>query len=81
MDEPYTSTPTNLFEGMSFPLVVEKGCVFVMGDNRNDSMDSRSKEIAQVDRREILGRALFLLIPAKEEVTGKRLFSRIGGLW
>ena len=81
LDEPYTNTPTNLYEGMQFPLQVKSGCVFVMGDNRNDSWDSRSTDIGLVDCREILGRALFLAIPGVDEETEKRDFSRIGALW
>ena len=81
LDESYVRTPTNLFEGISFPLVVDDGCYFVMGDNRNDSKDSRSVEIGLIDSREILGRAVFLLIPAKDESTHKRDFTRIGALW
>lgn len=80
LDEPYTNTPTNLYEGISFPLTVEEGCVFVMGDNRNDSKDSRSAEIGQVDEREILGRAIFLVLPGPNPDTGIRQFSRIGAL-
>lgn len=78
LDEPYTLTPTNLQEGIAFPLTVEEGCVFVMGDNRNDSMDSRSLEIGQIDCREILGKALFVLFPGVNEVNDSRDFSRIG---
>ncbi len=81
LDEPYTNTPTNLYEGVDFPLVVEKGCVFLLGDNRNDSNDSRSTAIGQVDRREILGKVLFLVLPGADTSTGKRDFSRIGALW
>ncbi len=80
LDEPYTLTGTNMQEGVSFPLTVEEGCVFVMGDNRNDSKDSRSPEIGLIDTREILGRAVFLLIPGADKVTEKRDFSRIGVL-
>ena len=81
LDEPYTNTPTTLFEGVSFPLTVEDGCIFVLGDNRNDSLDSRSREIGQIDKREILGKAIFLAIPGIDEMTEKRDFSRIGVLW
>ena len=81
LDEPYTNTPTTLFEGVSFPLTVEDGCIFVLGDNRNDSLDSRSREIGQIDKREILGKAIFLAIPGIDEMTEKRNFSRIGVLW
>ena len=81
LDEPYTNTSTNLFEGVSFPLVVDEGCVFVMGDNRNESKDSRSVEIGLIDRREILGKVLLLALPAADAITGKRDFGRIGVLW
>lgn len=78
LKEDYTLTPTNRDEGVSFPLVVEKGCVFVMGDNRNDSKDSRSLEIGQIDCREILGKAIFLLFPGSDSSHLKKDFSRIG---
>ena len=80
LDEPYLNTPTNLKEGTEFPLTVSEGCVFVMGDNRNDSLDSRSTEIGEIDCREILGRALFLALPGQDPYTHKRDFSRIGVL-
>jgi len=81
LDEPYTNTKTNLFEGNQFPMTVEKGCIFVLGDNRNDSKDSRSPEIGLVDKREIIGKAVLLVLPGKNEHSGKREFDRIGGLW
>ena len=80
--EPYTFTQTNISEGMEFPLVVDEGCLFLMGDNRNESMDSRDPEIGLVDEREILGKAVLLLLPGegswKHPV--ERDFTRIGGL-
>ena len=81
LEESYVNTPTNLFEGVEFPLVVEPGCVFVMGDNRNDSKDSRSPDIGMVDRRELLGKVLILAIPGKDPVTEQRDLGRIGVLW
>ena len=82
LEEEYTYTPTHLSEGMEFPLVVEEGCLFLMGDNRGDSRDSRAPEIGQVDEREILGRAVFLLMPGTGtgEYTVERDLGRIGGL-
>lgn len=61
LEEDYVYTPTTLFEGEIFPLTVEEGHVFVMGDNRENSKDSRNPEIGQIDCREILGKAVFLL--------------------
>jgi len=79
LDEPYTRTGTNLQEGVYFPLTVEEGCVLVMGDNRNESKDSRNPEIGFIDEREILGRAIFLLFPGKSDQQ-TRQFNRIGVL-
>ena len=78
LEEDYVNTPTNREEGMAFPLLVEKNCVFALGDNRNNSRDSRSPEIGQIDRREILGKALFLVFPGTDEGMRPREFSRIG---
>ncbi len=80
LEEDYVNTPTNLDEGTAFPLTVEKGCVFAMGDNRNNSKDSRSLEIGQIDEREILGRALFLVLPGENRETEQRDYSRIGAV-
>ena len=77
INEPYVSTPTNLYEGIDFPVVVDENHVFVMGDNRNNSKDSRSPEIGQIDLREILGKAIFLIFPGEDENT-EREFDRIG---
>ncbi len=46
-----------------FDAVVPKGCLFVMGDNRNGSLDSRSGIIGFVDERRILGHVLTRLTP------------------
>ena len=80
--ENYTFTATNVQEGVAFPLVVQEGCVFAMGDNRNRSRDSRYPEIGFIDEREILGRAVFLFFPGtgEAEFGGPRDFSRIGVL-
>lgn len=67
-------------EGMEFPLVVEEGCVFVMGDNRNDSTDSRDTRIGLIDRREILGKVVFLIFPGTNRGTEQADYSRIGVL-
>ena len=79
LDEPYTYTPTNYAEGMVFPVTVEDGCVFAMGDNRNESKDSRHPDIGQIDKREILGKAIFLMVPGADE-HNQREFDRIGVL-
>ena len=78
LEEDYTYTPTNVQEGMTFPLTVEENCVFAMGDNRNRSRDSRDPSIGQIDKREILGKAIFLFLPATDEGRSGPDFDRIG---
>ena len=82
LEEEYIYSPTNMAEGMEFPLVVREGCLFLMGDNRGDSRDSRAPEIGLVDEREILGRAIFLAMPGtgRGEYTVEWDPGRIGGL-
>ena len=78
LQEDYTLTPTNLAEGIVFPITVDEGCLFVMGDNRNESKDSRNPEIGLVDKREVLGKAIFLMIPGTDGGTVQPQYSRIG---
>ena len=51
---------------VALPARVPEGCVFVMGDNRNDSLDSRYQVIGMIDDRNILGKAVFRLYPFTE---------------
>lgn len=67
-------------EGVTFPQIVPEGCIFVMGDNRNDSQDSRSPSIGFIDKREILGKAFFLVFPGTDDGSIPADYSRIGGL-
>ena len=67
-------------EGVEFPLTVDDGCIFVMGDNRDGSKDSRNPEIGLIDTREVLGKAFFLILPGGDQSTKIRDFSRIGAV-
>lgn len=78
VDDSYTYAPTKTREDFKGEVTVPDGCVFVMGDNRNDSTDSRSDRVGMVDTRMILGKVHLIIIPGKDLETGGRFFSRIG---
>ena len=80
LDEDYINDLTFDDEGMAFPLTVPEGSIFVMGDNRNHSTDSRDPRLGTVDARYVIGKAVFLAFPGADEVTEKRDFGRIGGI-
>ena len=69
IDEPYInsiagewmSASNILYE--SLPITIEPGKIFVMGDNRNNSADSRSASLGQVDVNDVVGRVIFRVFP------------------
>lgn len=73
INEPYIKEPTVRIPSppVTFPYTVPEGCVFVMGDNRNNSLDSRSTDVGPIDERYILGKAVFRIFP----------FNKFGGLY
>lgn len=63
LDEKYIAEPTAQSGDIQFPLTVENGKIFVMGDNRNDSMDSRYSTIGCIDEDYVLGIAKYRVFP------------------
>ncbi len=68
LDEPYTKTLTDS-KGMQMPFTVPEGQLFVMGDNRQQSLDSR--QIGTIDMDVVIGKAVFRIWP----------LSKFGGLY
>ena len=81
LEEDYIREPTYTAEGTEFPLTVPEGSIFVMGDNRNGSSDSRDCRLGTVDTRYVIGKAAFLIFPGPDYETEKRDFKRIGVIW
>ena len=58
----------------------QEGSVFVIGDNRNHSNDSRDARLGTVDTRYLIGRAVLVAFPGPDAATGERNYRRIGGI-
>lgn len=63
LDEPYINEATYRQGDIEFPLTIDDGCIFVMGDNRNKSTDSRFSSVGMIDERCVLGRVIFRIYP------------------
>lgn len=63
LEEDYIAEPTHRQEDFDGPVTVPEGCLFVMGDNRNNSSDSRSDMVGFIDTRYIYGKVLGRLFP------------------
>lgn len=65
LEEDYVNTPTNRHSGnlIDFPCTVPEGHIFVMGDNRNNSLDSRYVEVGMIDLDNVFGEVIFRLLP------------------
>ena len=66
VEEDYIAELTKTKLDFIGPQTVPEGCMFVMGDNRNASTDSRKKEIGMVDQRMLLGRAYYVIFPLSD---------------
>ncbi len=79
LDETYTIGRTDR-KDMPEHLVVQEGHVFVMGDNRENSSDSRFDQVGLIDEREILGKAIFLMWPGTDDGKFEVDYGRIGAV-
>ncbi len=70
LEEEYIKEPMRTEDKNNIEIIVPEGYVFLMGDNRNVSLDSRSADVGPVSEKCILGKAIFRFMP----------FSKIGKL-
>lgn len=59
-----------MYQTITFPALVPANCYFLMGDNRNNSNDSRNPSIGMVDRQYIVGKAQLLVVPGADQNNG-----------
>ena len=64
LEEAYIYEPTHLDEGgFAYPVTVPENCIFIMGDNRNDSTDSRDARVGFVEEDDVMGKVVFRITP------------------
>lgn len=78
LDEPYINEEMTPIYSTPMEVTVDTDCIFVMGDNRNHSSDSRYEGIGQIRLDQVLGKVLFNIFPAKDDTTGSRDWGRFG---
>lgn len=63
VDEPYLSADKSKTTGIENPITIQKGEVFVLGDNRTNSNDSRNALVGPIQLEKIIGKPHFVLFP------------------
>lgn len=63
LDEEYIAAPLESSGTMEYPCTVPEGYIFVMGDNRNNSRDSRDATVGLIPLGNVIGKAEFRLLP------------------
>ncbi len=66
LEEDYVNAPTYRELDFKGEITVPENCVFVLGDNRNESLDSRRSALGCVDTRYIIGRGYLVLLPLRD---------------
>ena len=70
LSEDYAVNPSEGYSDIDYPYTVPEGSLFVLGDNRGSSIDSRSSALGTIKTDQVLGKVLFCVWP----------LDRIGGV-
>jgi signal peptidase I len=57
LEDEFSAEPTRVMGDVNFPITIEEGRFFVLGDNRNGSQDSRTTSVGTVPASDMIGRA------------------------
>ena len=63
LDDSFSIGNVRSMGNVGFPMVIEDGYFFVLGDNRNASRDSRYQSVGNVRGRDMLGRSFIRIWP------------------
>lgn len=77
LEEEYVNSLTFTRLDFTGEVTVPENCVFVLGDNRNASNDSRDQNIGMVDERCIIGKVYLIIFPGLD-INGERTWDRVG---
>ncbi|MBQ8525681.1 MAG: signal peptidase I [Clostridia bacterium] len=66
LNEPYIKEPLLSAGNMEYPCTVPEGYIFVLGDNRNNSRDSRDTSVGLIPLSNVIGKATFRLLPLSD---------------